>query len=1442
MSIVSDVEIRLRADIARLQQDMTQARRSVDTALDGMSASAQALKGVLAGMAAGLSVGAFVSFVKNAIDATDALNDMSARTKVAIEDLAGLAYAAKLGDTSLEGVAGAISKLGVNIGKDGEKFRALGITATEPLEAFKQLADIFKNIQDPQQRAAFGAEALGKSWQEAAVLLDGGSAGIATLIDRGKELSGVTDQVAADAGKFNDKLDELGFAAQGVGTRIAAALLPVLDYLATKLMATGVATSTTAESFSPLAVAMKDVIAVAGGIGLVFEIVGRLAGAVAAQIIFLVKALYDLARFDWSGFVSNFRALQTVGSDFSADTSKAVKDFAEWERGLRGVGTTAKDVKAEMADPFNAEAAAKNAAKVASFLNSAEIKGARDKAAADSETAAKKEKAAYAGIIASIKEKMTADLMEINGAAAITPVQQARIKLDQELAAGKVVLTAAHIKEAHALLDAAEALEKNAETAKQVRAAVAALADERAASYTALVAEAAANENLVETYGKTKLQIMQMTLARDEDRLSQRGALELSEDTVAQLEREIEARRRNIAAMGTLEVLEEQTKASDKAAEAQKEFWKSIDETAHATFVSILDGSKDTATRLKDTFKSVFFDWLYQMTIKKWIINIGTATAGGGVSGLASAATGTNGAGGLLSMGKSIYDGFASGFAGVGASLGGYVTTLGNLFGSSATSAFGAGMGLTSSQAAAASAAYNSAGMAGTGSAISAGSTAGAAAGIFAGAAGGYFGGNLISGQYGSKGTVAAGTAIGAAIGSIVPVVGTALGALVGGLLGGVANRLFGMGEKKVQSTMIEGSLTATGATGNNVSTWTQKGGWFRSDKKGTDTSALSSEQSAAFASTYKAILDVSKVLGDTIGADTAALSTRVQALRIDLTGLSTDAEKLGAVTKYFEGVADSVALELVPSLRDFQVEGESLSATMQRLVVNYAQVDEILRMVGKTVGAVGAAGVAAREHLIAAAGGVDALGQGVAFFQQNFLTGAEQLAPIQKQVTDALAKMGLSGLTTVEQFKTAALGLDLATAAGADLFAKMLTLAPSFKTVADAAGAAQKAAEELAAAQVEAAKAAAEAAKAVADAEAEKLSALIAASREALRDTVSAALDAAKAAIDARKGGIKDAFDDLMAGLSTSIEKWTGKITELKSLSSLLTGAKVGATQNAASRESAQAQIETALAIAKASGVLPSADSLKDAISAVTADSSNQFATLIEYQREQQRAARSIAGLSGLTEDQLSTAELTLRALQDQKAASQVAYDRQISALDALVLSAQRAAEIALGEYTATMSVADGVRGLAVAIAALQLSAAAPTPGAAKPGGGVTGGVLTVEDLYRTVLGREGEAAGVAFWRNAFGAAVDSAEYADFIRGAAPELAALAGKTSIPPAPPGAPAQTNAALSTALTGLTAQMGAMQTAMTRTANSTQQLAQQFDAVSAGGNALFTESA
>ena len=252
--------------------------------------------------------------------------------------------------------------------------------------------------------------------------------------------------------------------------------------------------------------------------------------------------------------------------------------------------------------------------------------------------------------------------------------------------------------------------------------------------------------------------------------------------------------------------------------EANRKMWESIDTTAHDTFVSIFDSGKSALDRLRDTLKNGLLDLLYQMTIKKWILNIGASVSGTGAAGLASAeglgltggaaGGGLGGVAGLAQSAKTAYTIATQGFSGVAAGIGGSIATLGNLFGSSAVSAFGTGMSLTAAQASTAAAAYGSAGMAGTGSALTAGAAAGPLVAAAAGIAAGVLGGRAISGQYGSNATVNAGTGIGAVAGAFMGgPIGAAIGGAIGGVIGGLANRAFGMGDKKYGETGITGTL-----------------------------------------------------------------------------------------------------------------------------------------------------------------------------------------------------------------------------------------------------------------------------------------------------------------------------------------------------------------------------------------------------------------------------------------------------------------------------------------------------------------------------------------------------------------------------------------------------------------------------------------------------------
>jgi len=230
--IAGTLEVQMLANLARLADDMGKARTMVGSSMKSIEGAVASAKSALGALGIGLGVGYFVTLIKGSIDAMDHLRDLSKTTNIAVEDLAGLQLAARQSGGDLSSIADSINKLSQNMGKDAEKFRALGITAKEPLEAFKQLADIYTKLENPQQRAAVMAAALGKSWAGAAPLLSEGSAKIQEMVDKGKALSGVTQQMTEDADKFNDQMAELSTTLGATKTKLVGDLLPGMNEIA----------------------------------------------------------------------------------------------------------------------------------------------------------------------------------------------------------------------------------------------------------------------------------------------------------------------------------------------------------------------------------------------------------------------------------------------------------------------------------------------------------------------------------------------------------------------------------------------------------------------------------------------------------------------------------------------------------------------------------------------------------------------------------------------------------------------------------------------------------------------------------------------------------------------------------------------------------------------------------------------------------------------------------------------------------------------------------------------------------------------------------------------------------------------------------------------------------------------------------------------------------
>lgn len=219
--MTTGVTIDFNANLARFTGAIDKATNDLNKFQSNAQRISGNIKSAFGALGVGLGVSAFVGLVKSSIDAQDRLLDLSKTTRLSVEDLSGLASAAKKSGSDLDGTAKAINKLAVEMGKDSEKFAALGINAKSPLEAFGQLADVLNAIEDPQKRAAAASIALGKSWQDSAPLLEEGGKGIRELIARGKELSKITTESAKRADEFNDRWEDMKSIAAGWGTAIA---------------------------------------------------------------------------------------------------------------------------------------------------------------------------------------------------------------------------------------------------------------------------------------------------------------------------------------------------------------------------------------------------------------------------------------------------------------------------------------------------------------------------------------------------------------------------------------------------------------------------------------------------------------------------------------------------------------------------------------------------------------------------------------------------------------------------------------------------------------------------------------------------------------------------------------------------------------------------------------------------------------------------------------------------------------------------------------------------------------------------------------------------------------------------------------------------------------------------------------------------------------------
>jgi len=219
-------------------QGVQQTATGASVAMRGMAGSSALLTSSLGALLPLMSAAGLVGLVKGAIDAGDAMNDLSQRTGVSVEALAKFKKAAATSGTDIDNVAKSLGRLSKGMfeaattgkGKAADALNALGISAKDAAGNIKsadavtlEVANRFKAMPDGVTKTALAMALFGKSGAEMIPMLNMGGAAIDSLSVK------MTKAFAEKADEYRDKLAILSGKVSALGMDLTIALLPALN-------------------------------------------------------------------------------------------------------------------------------------------------------------------------------------------------------------------------------------------------------------------------------------------------------------------------------------------------------------------------------------------------------------------------------------------------------------------------------------------------------------------------------------------------------------------------------------------------------------------------------------------------------------------------------------------------------------------------------------------------------------------------------------------------------------------------------------------------------------------------------------------------------------------------------------------------------------------------------------------------------------------------------------------------------------------------------------------------------------------------------------------------------------------------------------------------------------------------------------------------------------
>ena len=623
------------------------------TAVDQASAVIANVQRSFSGLTAQLvSVAAVVETMRRSLNLGDDLKRMADTTGLAIDKLDKLSIIASQNETSLEGMAKAFKFLTSSMieaqsatSQSGKLFAALGVSIKDAQGNMRSVDDVMADVSDSLNtvgnetvRMAAGTAIFGKSYLEVAAALRNyrESQDVANQV---LERYGTVSQTAANlSDQLKDKFDVM---AQGSKRALLNGMVP--------------------------------------GIAAVIEGLDRLTSSGGMFTQSFGKVVSDAVVWVTQSFISLQGAIQVVGVSIGAVAAVIAT------RSLEPLRAARDDIQKIFSDIAAAQAAVGTAAAFPGLDNSDQV--SRAAGAQERMNRTQADSKAIADALAPAQAKVKDVWEDMVRALDLAAAKQANLgelgKVDVELSQkqfqGTTMRDAAmrlYVRAMAAAVDEAKALE---ETGK--------------ANADAFLKESEAMDALAKKYQETQKSVedyvanlefevkaMQMS---DQERTIAIGLRELERKGIGLTAEALdEYRARLIAATEYKEALQ-----------GQIDLWKGIEGAAHDAFMHIFESGKSVFERLTDALKNTLLELLYQMTVKKWIVDISTEVSGN--AGMLGGATG--GAGSL----GNLAGGIGSLFSGSGLGLGSALSSAGSLasIGGGFMGLGGAGAGLVTGEA-----------------------------------------------------------------------------------------------------------------------------------------------------------------------------------------------------------------------------------------------------------------------------------------------------------------------------------------------------------------------------------------------------------------------------------------------------------------------------------------------------------------------------------------------------------------------------------------------------------------------------------------------------------------------------------------------------------------------------------------------------------------------